>query len=229
MEDKNLQNQIDSINAKLDIILEEIEYQKRKRIEFEIFKEDFTRIGKDLYQTAINELDGVHDYVSTDEMIHLLKKVLRDVTVITRTFEQIENVQDFIQDASPLFRDAVLDLMKKLDELDRKGYFSFLRELIKIGDKIVTSFNIDDVRNLGDNIVAILNTVKNITQPEILVVLNNVIEVFKSLDKEIPGEVTYFTLLKELNKPETKKGLAFSISFLKSLTELSSSGVKSNK
>ena len=40
-------------------------------------------------------------------------------------------------------------------------------------DQVVTSFTEEDVRQLGDNVVLILNTVKAMTQPEIMNMVNN--------------------------------------------------------
>jgi uncharacterized protein YjgD (DUF1641 family) len=107
--------------------------------------------------------------------------------------------------------------MGKLDELDRKGYFTFAKELGGVADNVVTSFTRDDVKNLGDNVVTILNTVKSLTQPDMLQTINNAIGVYKQLDVQIPEKVSLLTLLKEINTPETKRGLAFAVAFLKNV------------
>ena len=64
-------------------------------------------------------------------------------------------------------------LTGRLDELDRKGCFAMARELQRAFDHVVASFTVEDVRLLGDNLVAILQTVKNLTQPEMLQAINN--------------------------------------------------------
>jgi uncharacterized protein YjgD (DUF1641 family) len=219
MADKNMQKQIDEMNKKLDIILEEIELQKRHRREMDDLKDDLTRVGKDLYLTAVDELEEVHDHISTGDMLYLGKKVLRNVNNITKMIEQLESVTDFLHDASPLTREYILDFMKKMDEFDRKGYFEFMKESVKILDNIVTGFSVDDVKKLGDNVVTIMNTVKNLTQPDMLHSINNAVAVYKKLDIEVEKEVSVFRLLKELNDPELKRGIAFSIQFLKNIVK----------
>ncbi|UCH65165.1 MAG: DUF1641 domain-containing protein, partial [Ignavibacterium sp.] len=77
-----------------------------------------------------------------------------------------------------------------------------------------------DVKLLGDNIVTILNTVKNLTQPEMLQAINNALAVYKNIDFEIDEKVSLFSLIKDLNTPEAKKGLAVGIQFLKNLAEI---------
>jgi uncharacterized protein YjgD (DUF1641 family) len=217
MEEQRLQNQIDTINRKLDTILEEIEYLRQRRREMEDLKEDLVRVGKDFYQTAVEELDDVHDYLSTGDILYLGKKVLRNVRTITQTFEQLESLRDFLQDAAPLARESFIDFMNKLDEFDRKGYFTFAKELGNITDRIVTSFSADDIKNLGENIVTIINTVKNLTQPDMLQSANNALAVYQKMNIEVKEDVSLLKLLKELNTPEARRGLAFAIRFLKNL------------
>lgn len=217
MEENKLQSQINELNAKLDIILEEIELQKRHRREMEDLKDDLMRVGKDVYETAVVELEQIHDHVNSRDILHFGKYILRNVNTISKVIQQLESTKDFLTDASPLMKEYIIDFMAKLDELDRKGYFEFMKELGKILDNIVTSFTVDDVKNLGDNVVTILNTVKNLTQPDMLQAINNAVSVYKKLDIEVIEKVSLFTLLKELNEPETKKGIAFAIRFLKSL------------
>jgi hypothetical protein len=168
MEEQNIQSQIDSINKKLDIILAEIELQSRHRREMEDLKDDLMRVGKDVYDSALIEFEEVHDQLKTGDIFYLFKKLLRNINNITKTFEQLENFKGFIQDFSPVSRELFLDFMNKLNEFDKKGYFEFLREISKISDNIVTSFSAEDVKNLGNNVVTILNTVKSLTQPDML-------------------------------------------------------------
>lgn len=219
MAENNIQTQIDSLNNKLDVILEEIEHQRKHRQEMEDLKNDLMRVITGVYQSAITELEEIHDQTTGEDIFFLGKKLLRNINNLTQTFELMENAKGFLQDFAPVSRELVLDTMNKLDEFDRKGYFEFIRELEKIADNIVSSFNIEDIKALSDNIVTILNTIKNLTQPDMLQALNNAVLVYKKLDISIDDDVSYFKLLKELKSPEMKKGLAFSIKYLKSLSE----------
>ncbi len=221
MNENKVQSQIDQINKKLDFIIEEIEMQKRHRREMEDLKDDLMRVGTDLYKTAVEELEEVHDQVSSGDMVFLFKKLLRNVNNITQTFELLENAKGFIEDFKPVSRELVLDFMKKMDEFDRKGYFLFLKELEMVGDKIVTSFSVEDVKALGDNIVTILNTIKELTQPDMLTTINSAVQVYKNLDIKVEEEVSYLQLIRKMNTPEMRKGLDFGIRFLKSLSEMS--------
>jgi uncharacterized protein YjgD (DUF1641 family) len=217
MDEQKIINDIEAINKKLDIILAEIELQQRHRREMDDLKDDLMRIGKDVYDTAVTELEEVHDHIQTGDMLYLGKKLLRNVNNITKSFEQFENVKDFVYDFKPVSREMFFDFMNRLDEMDRKGYFAFMKEMGVMMDKVVSTFSREDAKQLGDNIVTILNTIKNITQPDMLNAVNNAVSIYKNLDTKIDKKVTVFYLLKELNKPEVKKGLALALNFLKNL------------
>ena len=116
MEDKKMQTQIDDINRKLDIVLDEIEHQKKHRREMDDLKDDLMRVGTDLYSTAVTEFEEVHDHLQTGDILHLGKKLLRNVNTMNKMFDQMESARDFLEDASPLVRESVIDFMAKMDE-----------------------------------------------------------------------------------------------------------------
>jgi len=219
MEDKTMQTQMDELNRKLDLVLDEIELQKKHRREIDDLKDDLMRVGTDLYSTAVTELEEVHDHLQTGDILHLGKKLLRNVNTMNKIFDQLESAKDFLEDASPLVRESIIDFMAKMDEFDRKGYFLFFNELQNVMDNVVTSFTVEDVKALGDNVVTILNTVKSLTQPDMLHSINNAVKVYNKLDIEIEENVSYFQLFKRMSTPEMRNGIAFGIKFLKSLAE----------
>jgi uncharacterized protein YjgD (DUF1641 family) len=92
--------------------------------------------------------------------------------------------------------------------------------LQRAGDNVVTSFRPNDVKLLSDNIVTILNTIKNLTQPDMLQAINNAVAVYKNIDVKIDEKISLFGLMKEFNSPEVKRGLAVGLKFLKNLAAL---------
>ncbi len=219
MEENKMQDQINDINKKLDIILEEIELQRKHRREIEDLKDDLMRVGNDVYRSTVEELEEVADHIQTGDMLHLGKKLLRNVNNISGMFDQLESMNDLLKDLAPISREIAIDFMDRLDEFDRKGYFDFMREINRAMDNVVESFTVEDVRALGDNLVTILETVKNLTQPDMLHAINNALTVYQKLDIEVDEKISYFTLIKRMNTPEMRRGVAFGIRFLKSMVE----------
>src|SRR3972149_532151 len=55
--------------------------------------------------------------------------------------------------------------IERLDELGRRGYFTFAAGLAAVLDRIVTSFGEEDLEMLGENIVLLLQTVQGMDPP----------------------------------------------------------------
>ena len=82
----------------------------------------------------------------------------------------------------------------------------------------MTEFSEDDVQALGDNVIAILSTVRSLTQPEIMSLTNNALEAFQ--DQDISDEdVSMWALMKDLSDPKVRKGMARLINMVKVLAD----------
>ncbi|MCK4466279.1 MAG: DUF1641 domain-containing protein, partial [Bacteroidales bacterium] len=84
---------------------------------------------------------------------------------------------------------------------------------------IIENYSQEDVRLLSDNIVTILDTIKNLTQPEMLRAMNNAINVFKNVDTTDIKEYSVWKVLREMNSPEMKRGIGFMMAFIKNFSK----------
>jgi uncharacterized protein YjgD (DUF1641 family) len=119
----------------------------------------------------------------------------------------------------PVAREAMIDIIRKMHEFERKGYFEFFAEMTRAMDNVITHYSGEDVRLLADNVVTIMDTVKNMTQPEMLQAMNNAMNVFQKLEVEDIPEYTLWKAMREMRSPEMKKGIGFMITFLKNLSD----------
>ena len=76
-----------------------------------------------------------------------------------------------------------------------------------------------DLKGLADNIVSILNTVKEMTQPEVLGTMQNAIKAFNSMETETVPSYSVWKLMREMNSPEMKKALGYGITFMKNVSK----------
>jgi uncharacterized protein YjgD (DUF1641 family) len=184
-------------------------------------------VARDVFQTAIEEMEEVAPFVHSGDFVHLARKLLRNTRNVATLTTQVESAMDFTRDATPLGKELFNDLLNRLDELDRKGYFEFIRELFNVADRVVTTYSVEDVRLLADNVVAILETVKGLTQPEMLQSINNAMVVYRKLDFDSVEEISLWKAFREINRPEMRRALGFLMTFMRNLSEhppLNSSG-----
>ena len=124
---------------------------------------------------------------------------------------------DLAKDIAPIANEVIIDGTKKLHEFEQKGYFEFLTEMGHVIDNTITHFTKEDIRALADNVVTMLETVKSITQPEMLNSINNAVNIFSSMNVDDAPSYSVFKLMREMNQPEMKKALGFFVMFMKNL------------
>jgi uncharacterized protein YjgD (DUF1641 family) len=217
--DTNLEDQIQILNGKLDIILEELNLQRNRREQVEDLVKDVSLVGKDLFETTVNSLDKAGIEINGYDLEKLILKIARNIKTFNMLLDSLESGNDLIKDLSPVIRQIGLDLINLLHNLEEKGYFIFFRELFDILDKVITHFTIDDLKALADNIVTILETIKNLTQPDMLKAVNNALSIYKNIDTENMEEISMFKALRMMNSKDGKRALGFIMTFLTNMAK----------
>ncbi|MBC8478265.1 MAG: DUF1641 domain-containing protein [Candidatus Delongbacteria bacterium] len=218
MSELTTETRLAAIEEKLDFIAAQLSSIAQQRDEMAQLKDDLNRVGKDLFQAAVVELEDVAPFVQTGDFLHLAKKVVRHTRHISGLINQLESLLDFVTDGRPVARELFNDTLLKLDELDQKGYFDFLRELLKAMDRFISQYQVEDLRRLGDNLSPLLETAQQLTRPEVLGRVNNALNSLASSTEQGVEEYSTWQLIKELNTPEMKRGLGIIIAIVKSLS-----------
>jgi uncharacterized protein YjgD (DUF1641 family) len=211
-----LDQKIDRLATQVTFLTEEAQRQKRRQQEWDDLKADLLPISNDMFRLFIEQLEEVQYHVQLEDLLRLFKRLLRNTRNLEQMLDQLEAAAELWQDAGPLSRSAFLQLMQQLDELERKGYFIFMKGGLDIVDRVVTSFDEEDIQQLGDNIVLILQTVKEMTQPELMNMLRNTATVVRD---EEPVDTSLISIMRQLNDPAVRRGLAKTLQVLKSVAE----------
>jgi len=212
--DTNLEEKLQILNGKLDIILEELNFQRNRREQVEDLVKDVSLVGEDLFETTVNRLDKAGIEINGYDLEKLVLKIVRNIKTFNMLLDTLESGNDLFKDLSPVVRQIGLDLINVLHNMEERGYFIFFRELLNILDKIITHFTIEDLKSLADNIVTILETIKNLTQPDMLKAVNNAVAIFKNLDTENMKEISMLKALRMMNTKDGKRALGFIMTFL---------------
>ena len=196
MENKELQNQIDDINRKLDVIIEEIEHQKRYRREIEDLRDDLIRVGTDVYHSAVLELEEFTYTLEMSDILLLGKKLLRNVNNIKTAFEQLESARDFIADFTSVSKGLFNDVLLKLDDLDKKGYFELLSESERLLDTFVSSVSVEDLKRLNETIPQLASIMRKLAKPESVEKLLTAVSTFDSYSFDPTRKASIVSLLR---------------------------------
>jgi uncharacterized protein YjgD (DUF1641 family) len=207
------------LHEKIDYLTEQFEAQQRQREAFDELKQDLIPITNHIIKLSINELEEIGTDFELEELLFLLKRFLRNTRLWMDLLDRLEATMDLADEASVLGKQAFANTIETLDQLEQDGYFAFARGGYYILERIVTEFNEEDVRELGDTIVAILTTVRNMTQPDVLALANSAIESMRSQPTKNGKPPSTLSLLRQLSDPKVRVGLSKMLTLVSSLAE----------
>lgn len=219
MNDTNMLARMDALEQKLDLVLEYVNQQRLKSEVVEDLVSDVAIIGKDLYNHSVIELEKQDVELDPDELKQLTINLVKNVKNFNEILGLLDSMMDLKKDAGPIVNEVIIEFTKNLHSMEQKGYFEFAREVGTVMDNIITNFSAEDIRQLADNIVLMLQTVKNLTQPEMLVAVNNAIKVYGSMQTGDIEPYSMWKLFREMRSPEMKSVLGFMVAFMKNLSK----------
>lgn len=201
MTDIELKEQINTINQKLDTVLQYVEQQRLKTQELEDLIKDVSIVGTEVFNATVEEMEHQSIELNTDELRLTLIKLIKNVGNINMVIEILESINDLAKDLSPVVKGVMFDVIAKIDEYEKKGYFEIFSNLTNNTDKI-------------------FSTMKLITQPSVLSAMEKVAKVATTLkiDDKVDDK-SFFKLYKEMKKPEVRKTISFSLRLLQEINK----------
>jgi len=208
-----LNEKIDALTAQIAYLTEHEQVAERARNDREELLRDLTPIANDAYRLSVEQLNEIQEHINLNDLLRLFKRALRNGRNFEKMLNQLESVMDLTETVGPLADDAFGKAVDALSEMERKGYFLFARGGLQIADNIVTSFTEQDVKKLGDNVVLILNVIKDMTQPEILKFVRHTLLVAEK-EVEKPMDISMLGLFNQMRDPAVRRGLALTMRVL---------------
>jgi len=232
-----LERKIDVMSVQMDLLVGELREQRLRRQQWDELRTDLAPIGGEAMMLASNELEAIQEWVQPEDMLRLLRRILRNTRNIEDGMARFESLMDFLDDAGPLTSEAVTKVLTTLEDFEQRGYFEFAGATLGIVDQIVTTYSKEDVEALGDNIVQMLDILKDLTQPEMLAVAQRMLNALQRQQAaaelepaEPPG---LLSLASQMRDPEVRRGLARALNTFKvvsaSETESAAATIKSQQ
>jgi uncharacterized protein YjgD (DUF1641 family) len=213
-----LLQKLEALTGEVKALNTQLEAQRRGQQALEELVQDLTPVLNQAFKKIVSELAEVDGQFTAEELLFMLKRMLANTYRFNALLDQMESALDLLGEVEKLSKPVFQTAVTTLDQLERRGYFVFAQEGARIADRVVTEFSEDDVRALGDNVVTILRTVKNMTQPDIMALANNAVD---QLHQPEPAEqdASLWKLLREMNDAKVRKGLARLLRVLKTLAD----------
>lgn len=215
-----LEAKIDALTVQVQFLADEAIEQRRRRIAMEELQADLTPIATAAVGNAAIALDEAD--IDAADLVSLAMRVAENAALLENAIAQLESINDLVVDAMPIVRQGIELAIAKAAELEEAGYFDFAKAGIGVVDRVVTGYSKEDVEALGDNVVQILDIVKDLTQPDMLAVTQRMLDVVHQ-QAEISQQTlteppSLFALAGKVRDPEVRMGLGRALDTLKAVS-----------
>lgn len=189
MENQALQQQVNELNNKLDLLLGYVEEQRRRSVVIEDLIDDVSRVGIEGFKSVVDEFEYQNVNFDGEAFKMMLFKFLKSVPQLNQLLDVLQSVNDLVHDATPIAMDVIMDVTRQFQVLEENGTIDALKSIGK------------DVANpqFVKNIAMITHALATVKPDE-------------KLDKK-----SIFGLAKEFNNPEVRQSLGFLLRVLKAI------------
>lgn len=219
----SIEERLDRMAIQLEVLTTEMLRQRATRERWSELGEVMTPIASQAMGTLATDLEDVD--LSLEDLARFAKTLAAALPTLERVMALMPAMAELAAVVTPLAGPIMNTGTAQLATLEERGYFDIARSGLGVVDRVVTSFTEEDVEALGDNIVLILQTVREMTQPEVMQMLQRTFTTVQEGEHVEPMEPPgAFALLKEMRKPEVRRGLNKALNMLRSLGEESAPG-----
>jgi len=185
-----INEKVDQITLQMAFLTEQAEIQQRRAREFDELKADLIPIGNQLIHLTINELEEIGTDFELEDLLFLLKRVLRNTHLIMTMMDRFESLMGIADEIEILGKQVFSSAVESLDKLEQTGVFT------EAGDIFDT---LSRENTLSD--------------------LNRMLKAFHVEDNEGTSTPSLVSLVKDANQPETRRAFARLVKMLQALGE----------
>ena len=183
-------------------------------------KEELTPRVNEAVQALIVEMADVEADFQIENLLHLLKKAMRNVKNFSFALDMMHSGIDLAINAEPLLKNSVPQVISFLDDLEQKNVFKFLNAGLEVMKNIAQKYSSEEIEQIAHGLGKLAGTLSNLTDPKTIDLIekaSKIPAIIKLEDSKPAGPVS---MLMAMNDPEIKKGLGVLLELTKGLATL---------
>ncbi len=185
-----INEKVDQMVMQIAYLTEQAESQQRRVREFDELKADLIPIGNQLIHLTINELEEIGTDFELEDLLFLLKRVLRNTPLILSMMDRFESLMGIADEFELLGKQVFSSAVETLDQLEQTGLFTQAGELF---DTLAKENTLSD--------------------------MNKMLKAFHLDESEEASAPSLSTLVREANRPETRRAFFRLVKVLQALGE----------
>lgn len=180
-------------------------------------REEFAPRINEAVQALIVELADVEADFRIEDLLYLIKKLMRNLNTLNYVLDQIRNLVDFAMTAEPLLKSSVPQVIAFLDGLEQGGVFRLMSIATEVLRKIGSTYSPEDMQQIGDGVVRLIGVLKRLTAPSALDLLERAAEVPTRVDLAAARPVGLWGMVGAMGDRDVQQGLGVLMELTKGL------------
>ena len=207
-----LEAKIDMLTDQMAILTADALHRRQQQEAFSELTTDLARVSEGAMDMATRELQALSETADLTDTVRLLRRLVEVAPTLERALVGLSAAGEFVDEVAPLGTDVMTLLTDRLDTAERTGWFRFGAAAVGVAERVVTTFDEDDVQRLGDNVVAMLEALREITQPDMLVFLGRMVAAVEAEQQAVENEPvdppSLWALARQVRDPDVRRGMA---------------------
>lgn len=210
-----MSDEIKILTEKVDFLTENVLNLTSRLKSIDDLKEDVSLFTKDAFNEVVDFMSEVDFHFKSKDFLSMVKKILRNINNISKMLDQLQSINEFIDDLSPLSREIFDDVTDKIFILEQKGILESLKRTFSIIGELSENFDPDDITNFGKAMVLMLKIAKRVANPENLEKLDKIADEIDKYDYDKNKKVSLLKILKKAKDPIVLKGFDYALDITK--------------
>jgi uncharacterized protein YjgD (DUF1641 family) len=183
-------------------------------------KEELTPRVNEAVHALIIEMADVEADFQMENLIHLLKKAMRNVNNFSYAVDLMHNAIDLAANAEPLLKITVPRVISFLDDLEEKNVFLFLNTGLDVLKSITQKYSAEEIRQIANGLGKLVDTLKHLTDPKAIDLIEKASKIPSTINLEDSKSTGPVSMLMAMNDKDIKKGLGILMELTKGLSKL---------
>ena len=183
-------------------------------------KEELTPRVNEAVQALIIEMADVEADFQIENLLHLLKKAMRNVKNFNFALDMMHSTIDLAVNAEPLLKTTVPQIISFLDDLEQKNVFKFLNAGLDVMKNIAQKYTPEEIEQITHGLGKLADTLSNLTDPKTIDLIEKASKIPATINLENSKPMGPVSMLMAMNDPEIKTGLGVLLELTKGLATL---------
>jgi len=171
-------------------------------------------------QALIVELADVEADFQLEDLLFLLKKMMRNTRNLNFVLDQMKNLIDFALTAEPLLKSSVPQVISYLDDLEQRGVLRLLGTGMEVLKKVGASYSTEELQQTADGVVRLAGILKKLTAPAALDLIDSAADLPTRVNVSGAQAVGPWGMLRSMGDPQVQQGLGVLLELTRGLAVL---------